>query len=93
MTPFNGETYDHLIGTKVGGSLFDSNDRRHTAADLLTYANPDNLDVYIWASAQRLVFATGVGKSKCVSRPASSAIPLLLRWLIDFSVTDRTERR
>lgn len=61
VTPYNGETYEHLIGTKVGGSIFDSYGRRHTAADLLTYANPSNLDVYIWASAQRLIFAPEFG--------------------------------
>lgn len=64
MTPYNGQTYEHLIGTKVGGSLFDSNGHRHTAADLLTYANPNNIDVYLYATAQTLLFADStVGKN------------------------------
>jgi choline dehydrogenase len=58
VTPYNGLTFEHLIGTKVGGSLFDSNGYRHTAADLLTYANPDNIDVYIWGTVQQILMAT-----------------------------------
>lgn len=59
VTPYNGQTYEHLVGTKVGGSLFDSNGHRHTAADLLSYANPGNIHVYLYATAQQLLFATG----------------------------------
>lgn len=58
VTPYNGLTFDHVVGTKVGGSLFDSNGRRHTAADLLTYANPNNIDLYIFATVQQILFAT-----------------------------------
>jgi len=56
VIPNNGMTYEHLIGTKVGGSLFDENGHRHSAADLLSYANPNNLDVFIWASVQNIIF-------------------------------------
>lgn len=56
VTPDNGKTYEHLIGTKEGGSLFDDNGHRHSAADLLSYANPNNLDVLIWASVQKILF-------------------------------------
>lgn len=33
--PYNGFSLEHLWGTKVGGSIFDSSGRRHSAADLL----------------------------------------------------------
>jgi hypothetical protein len=58
VTPYNGGTYEHMVGTKIGGSIFDSTGHRHTAADLLTYANPSNLTVYIWANAHQLLFDT-----------------------------------
>ena len=35
VEPYNGFTFDHIRGTKFGGTIFDKNDRRHTAADLL----------------------------------------------------------
>ncbi|GFZ01250.1 major Facilitator Superfamily with SPX (SYG1/Pho81/XPR1) domain-containing protein [Actinidia rufa] len=34
VMPYNGFTYEHLVGTKVGGTIFDRQGRRHTAADL-----------------------------------------------------------
>ncbi|GJS28361.1 oxygen-dependent choline dehydrogenase [Tanacetum coccineum] len=40
VTPDNGFTYDHITRTKVSGTIFDENGTRHTAADLLQYANP-----------------------------------------------------
>ncbi|KAK1282760.1 Protein HOTHEAD [Acorus calamus] len=54
VTPFNGYTYDHVFGTKVGGTTFDRDGFRHTAADLLSSGNPDNLHVLIHASVQRI---------------------------------------
>ncbi|KAF5771318.1 putative glucose-methanol-choline oxidoreductase, FAD/NAD(P)-binding domain superfamily [Helianthus annuus] len=32
VLPDNGFTYEHIYGTKVGGSIFDQNGKRHTAA-------------------------------------------------------------
>lgn len=58
ISPDNGFTYDHLYGTKVGGTIFDKYGRRHTAAELLASANPQNLDVLIHARVQRVVFDT-----------------------------------
>ncbi|XP_051114566.1 protein HOTHEAD-like isoform X1 [Andrographis paniculata] len=54
--PFNGFTYDHLQGTKVGGTIFDGDMRRHTAADLLKYANQKKLKVLLHASVQKILF-------------------------------------
>ncbi|KVI01056.1 protein HOTHEAD-like [Cynara cardunculus var. scolymus] len=58
VTPYNGFTYDYLIGTKVGGTTFDENGKRHTAADLLQYANPLALSVYLRATVRKVLFMT-----------------------------------
>lgn len=63
VSPYNGFTYDHLPGTKIGGSIFDQNGFRHTAADLLEYAIPTNITVYLHAVAHQILFKTqGVRK-------------------------------
>ncbi|KAF5478345.1 hypothetical protein F2P56_004910 [Juglans regia] len=56
VAPYNGFTYDHLYGTKVGGTIFDGDGHRHTAADLLQYANPSGLTLLLHASVQRILF-------------------------------------
>lgn len=58
VSPFNGYTYDHLNGTKVGGTIFDKNGFRHTAANLLSSSNHDNLRVFLHATVQRILFNT-----------------------------------
>ncbi|KAK2983809.1 hypothetical protein RJ640_008485 [Escallonia rubra] len=66
ISPFNGFTYDHLYGTKVGGTIFDKYGRRHTAAELLTSGNPEKLNVLIHASVQKIVFDTTGKKPNAV---------------------------
>ncbi|KAK9672691.1 hypothetical protein RND81_12G117700 [Saponaria officinalis] len=56
IRPYNGFTYDHIRGTKFGGTIFDKNGRRHTAADLLEYADPQRATVYLYATAQNILF-------------------------------------
>ncbi|WOL07002.1 protein HOTHEAD isoform X1 [Canna indica] len=56
VTPYNGFTYDHLLGTKIGGTTFDRSGHRHTAADLLKYADTNKLTVLLRATAQRILF-------------------------------------
>ncbi|TVT99699.1 hypothetical protein EJB05_54899 [Eragrostis curvula] len=56
IAPDNGFTYDHVDGTKVGGSIFDADGRRHTAADLLRYARADGLDVLLRARVAKILF-------------------------------------
>ncbi|XP_071917656.1 protein HOTHEAD-like [Coffea arabica] len=63
VRPYNGFTYDHLYGTKVGGTIFDQNGTRHTAADLLEYANPKGLTVLLHATVHKILFRTK-GRSK-----------------------------
>ncbi|XP_043715166.1 protein HOTHEAD-like [Telopea speciosissima] len=58
ILPFNGFTYDHIYGTKVGGTIFDRDGHRHTAADLLQYANPKGLTVLLRATVHRIFFRT-----------------------------------
>lgn len=58
ILPYNGFTYDHLYGTKVGGTIFDRDGQRHTSADLLQYANPTGLTVLLHASVHRILFRT-----------------------------------
>ncbi|KAL3735972.1 hypothetical protein ACJRO7_024998 [Eucalyptus globulus] len=66
VSPFNGFTYDHLYGTKVGGTIFDRYGRRHTAAELLATANPQKLTVLIHATVQKIVFDTRGNRPKAV---------------------------
>ncbi|GAV79428.1 GMC_oxred_N domain-containing protein/GMC_oxred_C domain-containing protein [Cephalotus follicularis] len=56
VVPYNGFTYDHLYGTKVGGTIFDKDGHRHTAADLLEYANPSGLTVLLHAPVHKILF-------------------------------------
>ncbi|XP_021765208.1 protein HOTHEAD-like [Chenopodium quinoa] len=57
VQPYNGFTYDHIHGTKFGGTIFDNNGHRHTAADLLEYADPRRATVYLYAVAQKILFS------------------------------------
>ncbi|KAI3713380.1 hypothetical protein L1987_71957 [Smallanthus sonchifolius] len=64
IRPYNGFTYDHLYGTKIGGTIFDGNGHRHTAADLLRYANPSGLTVLLHAPVHRILFTRRGTKPK-----------------------------
>ncbi|CAN0881631.1 Protein HOTHEAD [Linum grandiflorum] len=66
VSPFNGFTYDHIYGTKFGGTIFDRFGRRHTAAELLATANPRRLTVLVHATVQRVVFDTSGRMPKAV---------------------------
>ncbi|XWS16216.1 hypothetical protein CRYUN_Cryun34aG0066200 [Craigia yunnanensis] len=56
VSPYNGFTYEHIYGTKVGGTIFDRFGRRHTAAELLASANPKMLTVLVYATVQKVLF-------------------------------------
>ncbi|CAI8604552.1 unnamed protein product [Vicia faba] len=64
VLPYNGFTFDHLYGTKVGGSIFDKEGHRHTAADLLEYADPIKISVYLHATVQKILFRYNQEKRK-----------------------------
>jgi choline dehydrogenase len=63
VAPDNGFTFDHLDGTKVGGSIFDADGRRHTAADLLRYARAEGLDVLLRARVAKILFINVRGQN------------------------------
>lgn len=58
INPYNGFSLDHLVGTKIGGSTFDEMGRRHSAADLLSYATPFNIKVAVHATVERILLAS-----------------------------------
>ncbi|GMI99569.1 hypothetical protein like AT5G51950 [Hibiscus trionum] len=64
VLPDNKFTYQHIKGTKIAATIFDKNDHRHTAADLLEYADPKNIKVYLHATVHKIIFATESGSRK-----------------------------
>ncbi|XP_042387779.1 protein HOTHEAD-like [Zingiber officinale] len=72
VTPDNGFTYQHLDGTKVGGTTFDPTGHRHTAADLLRYADPARITVLLRATAQMILFRNVTGQHKNPQQAADS---------------------
>ncbi|KAL3655454.1 hypothetical protein CASFOL_001240 [Castilleja foliolosa] len=58
IDPYHGFSLDHVVGTKIGGTTFDSSDTRRSAADLLNYANPLNIKVLVHASVERVLLAS-----------------------------------
>ncbi|KAI3913771.1 hypothetical protein MKW98_011832 [Papaver atlanticum] len=66
VLPNNGFTFDHSNGTKIDGTIFDRSGHRHTAADLLQYANPKRFTVLLHATVSRILFRSK-GKQKPVA--------------------------
>ncbi|KAL5553862.1 hypothetical protein UlMin_041263 [Ulmus minor] len=56
ILPYNGYSLEHVEGTKIGGSIFDNCGRRHTSADLLEAANPNNMVVLLNATVKNVIF-------------------------------------
>ncbi|CAN1265052.1 Protein HOTHEAD [Linum perenne] len=55
----------NVDGTKIGGTIFDREGHRHTSADLLEYAEPRNIKVFLHATVSRILFterALGIRK-------------------------------
>ncbi|KAI4329432.1 hypothetical protein L6164_021695 [Bauhinia variegata] len=75
VDPYNGFSLDHALGTKIGGSTFDSYGRRHSAADLLRYARARNIRVAVYASVERILLAS----SAAYAGPRQSAIGVVYR--------------
>ncbi|XP_039046497.1 protein HOTHEAD-like isoform X2 [Hibiscus syriacus] len=69
VLPFNGVTHSHVNGTKIGSTIFDMDDHRHSAADLLEYADPKNIKVYLHATAHKIIFTQETG-----SRPKAEGV-------------------
>ncbi|KAF7813231.1 protein HOTHEAD-like [Senna tora] len=64
VLPYNGFTFDHLIGTKIGGTIFDRMGHRHTAADLLQHADPRRISVFLHATVQKILFRYNKGRRR-----------------------------
>ncbi|OVA10777.1 Glucose-methanol-choline oxidoreductase [Macleaya cordata] len=82
VTPYNGFSLDHVSGTKIGGSTFDSSGRRHSAADLLIKANFSNLRVSLHASVERILinsFSSDTPPIVSSGRAKQSAIGVVYR--------------
>ncbi|KAJ8900046.1 hypothetical protein K2173_024161 [Erythroxylum novogranatense] len=75
VNPYNGYSLDHLVGTKIGGSTFDGSGRRHSAADLLNYANAGNIKIAVYANVERILLAS----APRYSRSRISAIGVVYR--------------
>ncbi len=56
VSPNNGFKYDHVYGTKVGGTIFYADGHKHTAADLLQYAYPGRITLYLHAIVHKILF-------------------------------------
>ncbi|CAN0923633.1 (R)-mandelonitrile lyase-like [Linum grandiflorum] len=59
ILPDNGFSWEHIEGTKIGGSTFDSRDKRHTSADLLQVGRPENIIVLLNATVKSVIFNKG----------------------------------
>eukprot|EP00253_Pinus_taeda_P011264 PITA_11264 len=77
VLPCNGYTLDHLDGTKISASTFDSKGKRHTAADLLRSANPDNIVVLLNATVSRILFEEAMDSSS--RKPRASGVEFMDR--------------
>ncbi|XVF50741.1 hypothetical protein PTKIN_Ptkin04bG0127500 [Pterospermum kingtungense] len=58
VLPYNGFTYDHINGTKMGATIFDKDGHRHSAADLLEYADPEKIEIYLHATVLKIMLTT-----------------------------------
>ncbi|CAN0923641.1 (R)-mandelonitrile lyase-like [Linum grandiflorum] len=59
IRPDNGFSWEHVEGTKIGGSTFDSRSKRHTSADLLQMGRPENIIVLLNATVKSIIFNNG----------------------------------
>uniref|UniRef100_A0A6V7QRQ9 Glucose-methanol-choline oxidoreductase N-terminal domain-containing protein n=1 Tax=Ananas comosus var. bracteatus TaxID=296719 RepID=A0A6V7QRQ9_ANACO len=79
VTPYNGFTVHHLAGTKIGATTFDSSGRRHSAADLLAFSNPDRIRVALRATVDRVLLNPVPPGSRRRNQQSSAAIGVLYR--------------
>ncbi|XP_029118888.1 (R)-mandelonitrile lyase-like [Elaeis guineensis] len=80
VTPYNGFTVHHVAGTKIGASTFDSSGRRHSAADLLGFANPNNIRVALRASVERILLNSPLPGSRRRNQHAAIGVVYLDRF-------------
>ncbi|KAH9289933.1 hypothetical protein KI387_034050, partial [Taxus chinensis] len=91
VLPYNGYTLDHVQGTKIGASLFDNKGKRHTAADLLKYANPENIVVLLNSTVSKLLFNLESGKIKATGVELNSDVDGLSYNVLINQLSPRSE--
>lgn len=72
--PYNGFSLDHKIGTKIGGSTFDREGRRHSAADLLSKGRAKNMRVGVYASVERILLGSSSFDDSSNSKPSAIGV-------------------
>ncbi|KAK6917379.1 LOW QUALITY PROTEIN: hypothetical protein RJ641_018130 [Dillenia turbinata] len=75
VAPFNGFSLEHKLGTKIGGTTFDTYGRRHSAADLLNYAKASNIKVVLHGTVERIL----VSSASATSLSSKSAVGVVYR--------------
>ncbi|KAF2298859.1 hypothetical protein GH714_028350 [Hevea brasiliensis] len=66
--PYNGFSWEHIEGTKIGGTMFDEFGIRHTSADLLGAGNPENITVLLTATVQNIIFYSNRKRNDTAAR-------------------------
>ncbi|PWZ53105.1 Protein HOTHEAD [Zea mays] len=57
VTPDNGFTFDHVTGTKIGGTIFDSSGQRHTPPPTSSATRaPGGSPCFLYATVSRILF-------------------------------------
>ncbi|KAE8667641.1 Detected protein of confused Function [Hibiscus syriacus] len=69
--PYNGYSLEHVEGTKIGGSIFDVWGIRHTSADLLKAANPENIVVLLNTTVKIIVIKSNGNASETMVKGIS----------------------
>lgn len=63
ILPYNGFSFEHIEGTKVGATVFDERGTRHTSADLLEAGSPENMTVLLKATVKSVILHNGKQES------------------------------
>ncbi|KAJ8761018.1 hypothetical protein K2173_022056 [Erythroxylum novogranatense] len=61
--PYNGFSWEHVEGTKIGATIFDEFGTRHTSADLLSMGNPENVTILFNATVENVILHGKENKS------------------------------
>ena len=64
--PDNGFNLNHAAGTKISGSTFDDQGRRHGSVELLNKGKLKNLKVAVEAYVQKIIFSSKASCESCI---------------------------
>ncbi|KAK6929014.1 hypothetical protein RJ641_005219 [Dillenia turbinata] len=79
VEPYNGFGLEHKIGTKIGGTTFDTYGRRYSAADLLSYDKAANIKVALHGTVERILVASASASASATSLSTKTAIEFVYR--------------